>query len=325
MGHILPNFYAIDFIPGNHDRLCNLYGSLRQKVGEALGVTSPEESFGHVYDDIKFGNEYRVFARHGHEFDPWNYEGTTNYTDSDYAHVPIGDLIVSEIIARIPYTVMKYAGDTVPQEQKEELLRNLQEVDNVRPTAAVLNWLFFQVSQKPYLKEAINKAVEEIAANFLELPYFKKWCNKHGGLFSFGMAAKLKAALEIAEHFDLSTAETVADILSKIPGSGEIMDYFLNSEKKIDDAASGFLKNSSDYSCVLFGHTHNPIQMPVCVGKNGIEQIYINTGTWRERYIKGSLNGFAGLKYLTYAVFYTQKENPNQPYETWTGALKEER
>jgi hypothetical protein len=34
-------------------------------------------------------------------------------------------------------------------------------------------------------------------------------------------------------------------------------------------------------------------------------------------------SGFIGLKYLTYAVFYSQDENPDQFFETWTGTLKE--
>lgn len=312
------------YIPGNHDRLCNVYGSLRKKVRDSLGIKGFAEPFEHKYDDAVHGNKYKVFARHGHEFDPWNYEGTADYTDEDYARVPIGDLIVSEIIARIPYTVMKYVGNSVPPEQKEDLLRNLQEVDNVRPAAAVLNWLFFQVSQKPRLKNAINKSVEEISANLLKLPYFQEWYDKHGGIFSLGMAAELKAALKIAERFNFGSADKMIDFLKKIPGSGAIIDYITNSEKKITSAAMDFLKNNPGYRSFLLGHTHNPLQMPACVNKNGMGQIYINTGTWREKYVQGSVGGFIGLKYLTYCVFYTPEENLGQPYETWTGALKEE-
>src|SRR5208337_1334048 len=97
-------------------------------------------------------NTYKVFARHGHEFDPWNYEGTTTWKDSDYAQVPIGDLIACEIASRIPYTIMKNVDNSVPDNQKPALLRNLQEVDNVRPFSSILNWLFYQVSENPQLK-----------------------------------------------------------------------------------------------------------------------------------------------------------------------------
>jgi len=72
------------------------------------------------------------------------------------------------------------------------------------------------------------------------------------------------------------------------------------------------------------GHTHNSLQIPIRVTSDGLDQIYINTGTWRKRYIQGTNSGFIGLKYLTYAVFYTEDEKPHQFFETWTGPFKEE-
>jgi hypothetical protein len=63
--------------------------------------------------------------------------------------------------------------------------------------------------------------------------------------------------------------------------------------------------------------------MPVRVTSGGLDQGYINTGTWRKRYIQGTVGGFIDLEYLTFAVFYTQDENPSQFFETWTGTLKE--
>jgi len=68
-----------------------------------------------VYDDLDYGNKYGVLARHGHEYDVWNYEGSDNFNDSDYAQVPIGDLITTEIAARLPCTVLKYVGNALPQ------------------------------------------------------------------------------------------------------------------------------------------------------------------------------------------------------------------
>ncbi len=54
-----------------------------------------------------------------------------------------------------------------------------------------------------------------------------------------------------------------------------------------------------------------------------LEQIYLNTGTWRERYIKGQAGGFVGLKHLTYTIIYSEQENASQRFEAWTGSLKE--
>ena len=56
------------YIPGNHDRLCHVYETSREKVSSILGIPG-SNSFPHAYDDMQYGNKYRVFARYGHEFD----------------------------------------------------------------------------------------------------------------------------------------------------------------------------------------------------------------------------------------------------------------
>ncbi len=120
------------YIPGNHDRLCNIFDSLRDKVRAGLGMPPDMAPFPHSYDDLQYSNRYGVFARHGHEFDQWNYEGTTNYTNADYAQVPIGDPITTELVASLPYTIMNYVKQMtppLPAGQLTELERNLQEID----------------------------------------------------------------------------------------------------------------------------------------------------------------------------------------------------
>jgi hypothetical protein len=71
------------------------------------------------------------------------------------------------------------------------------------------------------------------------------------------------------------------------------------------------------------GHTHNALEVPISASESGMDQVYFNTGTWRKRYTQGRSNGFIGTKYLTYTIFYTEKENGDQMFETWTGSLQE--
>ena len=59
------------YIPGNHDRLCNKYSTLREKVRKNLGIKPAKGRFAHYFQDTAYG----VFARHGHEYDIYNYEG----------------------------------------------------------------------------------------------------------------------------------------------------------------------------------------------------------------------------------------------------------
>ncbi|MCX6088791.1 MAG: metallophosphoesterase, partial [Candidatus Atribacteria bacterium] len=77
------------YIPGNHDRLCNKYPKLKDKIRKELGITKTADRFEHFFQDVNYG----VFARHGHEFDKINYEGSLTYSYEDYMRVPIGDPI----------------------------------------------------------------------------------------------------------------------------------------------------------------------------------------------------------------------------------------
>lgn len=301
------------YIPGNHDRLCNIYPSLRKKVRDALGITGGDEPFAHYCEDKAYG----VYALHGHEFDEWNYEGTANRSESDYNQVPIGDLIACEIISRIPYTIMKNVPPSMP---RENLKQNLQEIDNIRPFSAIFKWLFYQVRESRQLQQIIDGSLRQIAENFDSLQFLPKWYRRHDKFLSFDMADEMQALVKVFEHFNINAAEDLIKIYSRIFGASNSPD---SSDEGLNKAATAFLSRTSDYNYLVMGHTHNPLQMPVRVTSEGEEQIYINTGTWRKKFAQGTSGGFVGLKYLTYAVFYNRAENPKQCFETWTGALQE--
>ena len=137
------------YIPGNHDRLVNKYSSLRGKVCDRLGIPlawhNPANPFPHEYDDLRYG----VFARHGHEFDIYNYESGTSYTLPDYQRVPIGDPITTELVARLPYEVDVYLESRgMPLNEGEPIKVRLQEIENVRPLGATIEWLLYQLQQE---------------------------------------------------------------------------------------------------------------------------------------------------------------------------------
>lgn len=316
------------YIPGNHDRLCNIFDSLREKVRINLGIKPVnKDKFLHVFNDK---DVYKVIAWHGHEFDVMNYEGTTNYTDSDYAQVPIGDLITTEIASRFPYTIMQHVENMSPamlEEEKESLKRNLQEIENVRPYTAVFDWLFYQVSENPELKKEINESLKEIVANFNSLQYLNRWYKRHDkwNIFTSDEADKLQSVIRLFKLFDVDAAETLLKIYSKIFGSPDNLPMD-NSDKALIDSAKNFLTHTSEYRYCVMGHTHNPMQVPIRITSSAsgeLEQIYLNTGTWRKRYIKGEAGGFIGLKHLTYTIIYSEEENASQRFEAWTGSLKE--
>jgi UDP-2,3-diacylglucosamine pyrophosphatase LpxH len=314
------------YIPGNHDRLCNMFDSLRTKVREALGIPPSTDPFPHVYDDKQFAVQYGVFARHGHEYDTFNYEGSTNYADADYEQVPIGDLITTEIAARLPYTILKHVDKTnpLPPDERASLQRNLEEIEDVRPLSAIFQWLFYQVHENPQIKNEINEAVREIAENFNNLDFVKYWYKRHHdwNIFFPSEADKLHAAISMCKLFQIDACEELMRIFSKIFGSSNSLSM-PDGDQALIQQAQDFLSRRSDYRYVVMGHTHNALQVPINVTSDGREQVYLNTGTWRQRNVQGRTHGFIGLKSLTYTLFYSSKENGAQNFETWTGSLNE--
>ncbi len=99
----------IIYVVGNHDRLCNLYPSVRNNLQKILGLTMNSRTVSgdvngewrYLYD---FKDEtYGVYARHGHQFDAWNYGGRNDYTPEGHLQAPIGDVLTTEFAAKIPW------------------------------------------------------------------------------------------------------------------------------------------------------------------------------------------------------------------------------
>ena len=312
------------YIPGNHDRLCNLFPSLRKKVRENLGMEGGAEPFPHVYDDADYDNQYAVWARHGHEYDIWNYEGSDGLSEADYAQIPIGDLITTEITARLPYTLVQSLQNTLSPQPLCHLRRHLEEVENVRPPTAIFDWLFFQAKAHPEIKDKMGEALKGIVENFNNLPYLQRWYKRHDqwNLFTFDEADRLQTGLRMFKFLDLESVEGLLRLYTKIFGTPDAMPME-NADQALMDKAKEFLTHQSDYRYCILGHTHNPMQVPIRITSKGIEQMYLNTGTWRAKHTKGLSGGFITLKNLTYTIVYSKKENPHQELETWTGSLKE--
>ncbi len=310
------------YVPGNHDRLCQKYPSLRVKVRKTLGMEPSEEPFKPYFKDASYG----VFARHGHEFDKFNYEGGISYTLEDYLRTPIGDPITTELVAKIPWKVMQHkVVKALPLEQQQALKRNLQNIENVRPLSATIAWLLYQVKQNLRLKEAIEESVDQVVEEFNALPYVKQWYRHHDKWTDFwDEADKIQAVLFLLEKFRLFSLERLLPLYQKVQKVFE--------KDELAQAAQGeFLHLAPEFRYVVYGHTHEPKNVALrvihapeqeCADQ---ELVYLNTGTWRIRYHK-CLEGldFIGWKNMTYVVFYLPEERGTTfpTFSTWTGALK---
>lgn len=312
------------YIPGNHDRLCNRWESLRQQVCDCLGILkrwhNPAKPFYHDFPDTRYG----VYARHGHEFDHYNYEGTSAFSLQDYQAVPIGDPITTELIARLPYELGRRL-DPLPwltPEDKVVLKRNFQEVDNVRPFAAVIEWLLYQVrtqgERDVRLKNLIEDTVDDVINRFNDLHFVQSWYDRHDKwLNPFDRADKIQAVLYLLEHFKIFPHDKLLSLAM------EAVEFFLQDDLKEAAPEEPVLIDPA-FRYVVYGHTHDPLVVALRIRK-GNEQLYLNTGTWRTRYVKAERDGsFISWHNLTYLIFYRDDERPGREahFETWTGTLK---
>jgi UDP-2,3-diacylglucosamine pyrophosphatase LpxH len=312
------------YLPGNHDRLVNQYGSLRGKLCDCLGILpdwqDPKNFFPHTYEDPAYG----VFARHGHEYDKFNYEGGISYTELDYQRVPIGDPITTELVSRLPYALgRRLEGISwLTPEEKASIKRNFQEIENVRPLSATVEWLLYQVSQSRPLKEVIEDTVQEVVDQFDNLDFVKKWYTRHDKWTDWrDDADKIQALLFLLRNFKLYSTEKLWDLAMRAKNLFVQDDLLLAAPQE-------YVHLDSRIRYVVYGHTHDPLLSAVSSTPSApypLERVYLNTGTWRGRYFKATQDdSFIFWKNMTYVIFYREGErgNPYPVFETWTGALK---
>jgi UDP-2,3-diacylglucosamine pyrophosphatase LpxH len=305
------------YFPGNHDRLINQWDSLRKKVCDNLGLShNPQVDFPHFQPFTDYG----VFARHGHEFDSYNYEGGPTFNPQDYQQVPIGDPITTELISRLPFELKnRLNAITIPQTDKDRIVKNFQEIDNVRPLGAVVQWLLYQVVDKPqWLINLIEATVDSVIKHFNGLDFVKDWFARHDKwLDPFDEADQIQIALFILEKFNVFSLDKLFSLAAKARAL-KLKDPLLDAAP--DEPAL----ITPDINYVVYGHTHEPLVAPIRT-RNNQGQLYLNTGTWRSRYQKAIRdNSFISWKNMTYVIFYNPDERPGRQadYETWTGTLK---
>lgn len=320
----------LKYLPGNHDRLINRkeYVKLRQKVRECLGLftktqdqPSPEAQ-DQTFEHLIFEPDYGVLARHGHEFDCYNYEGGTSFTQDDYQRVPIGDPITTELIARLPFELRRRleAETTYDSKKVAAVIRNFQEIENVRPFSAVIEWLLYQVEKQNWIKDIIEDTVDAVIKRFHGLKFVKAWYDRHDKwLDPFDEADKIQAVLYLLEKFKVFPSEKLLSLAIKA--------HSFFSRDELLEAAPEEFHFDSRVRYVVHGHTHEPLVTPIRTTRDGKEHVYLNTGTWRRRYQKSYRDrSFVNWKNMTYLIFYKPEERDASfpVFETWTGTLKTE-
>jgi UDP-2,3-diacylglucosamine pyrophosphatase LpxH len=316
----LPVNPKIIYVPGNHDRLCCRYRSLQEKVCSCLGISDHQDNFRHYFEDVEYG----VFARHGHEYDIFNFEGGYPFTEEAYMRVPIGDVITAELVVKIPWQIMQNDEmKNLPERERKMIRSNLEAIDNVRPLSAVIEWLIYNVKNSPHLRGVIEDTIDEVIREFNKLVFVKKWYEGREKKREFFSAEdRIKAVLFLFEKFKVFSFKKFMPLLDRVKKSRLVKDRLL------EGALAEYAHLDERIRYIVYGHTHIPLQVALrtAIGHNDQkEEVYLNTGTWRPRYQKNREGiGFIGWKNLSYVIFYRKDERamPFPTFETWNGTLK---
>lgn len=311
------------YIPGNHDRLCAQFPSLLHKAQQALGATRGPVR--HAYRDPRYG----VLARHGHEWDVFNYEGSAALSDEDYILVPIGDVVTTELVARLPYAIMRHPKiQSLPEATQKALRRNLQQIENVRPLHATLHWLFYQIQQHEWLRDVVEDAIDDVVAHFNDLPFVRDWYRRHDRWPNpLDEADQIQAVLFLLDKFRVTRMGGLLALAEALKG--------IRPRPAEEAARKELAEAGPDVYYLVYGHTHQPTQVPMQIGQAAdgkpMERVYLNTGCWGTRHVEAADGGFVSWKQMAYVFFHAEDEDllPGEDrrgfpsFETWSATLKE--
>jgi len=320
------------YVPGNHDSAVNEHAYLRRRVRELLGMPQGEEPFPRYVLD----REHGLFARHGHEFDRLNFEGSEAYAagelfvpEEDFHRLPIGDVMACEYAAKIAPLAASYLPEDHPY--RARIAERLRDVVDVRPLTGMVRWVMWQVAQTDKdTRECVNRAMREAAQSVHDLQFTKEWYARHDK-FGWDQADDFQALLRLLRTFkplNYNRILSVADKISSFKGGRDKYAIAAAEDfRRLDSHPDG-----KDVYYVMYGHTHNAKQVPIqVIGEPPIERyrVYFNTGTWRptHRLLLGG-DGFASWKEITYALLYRPGEIVSGGHvmdypalESWTGTV----
>ena len=320
------------YVPGNHDSIVNEHPQLRRRVREVLGMAPGDGLFQRFF----FDQEHGLFARHGHEFDVLNFEGSEAYRagellipEEDYHVMPIGDPMACEYAAKIAPLSQHYLREDHPN--RARIAERLRDVVDVRPLTGMVRWVNWQVSEMDDdSKACVNRAMNEAAQSVHDLPFTKDWYKKHDRI-GWDEADSFQAFLRLLRSFKMLNLDRTLKLADKFAEfQGKTDRYALAAAEDFKRLQSH--PGGDDIYYVMYGHTHAARQAPIGVvgdPPNERYRVYFNTGTWRptHRMLLGG-DGFASWKEITYALVYRPGEIVSGGHtadypalESWTGTV----
>ncbi len=314
------------FVPGNHDRLYCVDERVRARTRELLGLYDGEVVG--LSEHLYRSTEYALVARHGHEFDVWNFEGFRKdqnhfvFDENAYQKVPIGDCITTELVVKLPKRVGELLRGHVRPLVAEGVYQHLQNIENVRPVTAAIPWIWheagaigdsdyvpgtgeaWQDDERNHVIEAVTEAAGEVAREFTELPFVTHWLKERDG-WGWDEADELQA---LAGLLKLGVGmRELSSLMKTYDGFQRFAASHTDPQREAAFLEPGL--ETPDYHYVAYGHTHEFEQAALKV-VDGHEKVYLNSGTWRSRYfLADNREDFVEWKEMTYLVFFGVEED----------------
>jgi UDP-2,3-diacylglucosamine pyrophosphatase LpxH len=274
----------IHYIPGNHDRLLNSSLLIRHLTQIELGLPKSDNHFDHQFI-LRTENQDRVLVRHGHEYDPTNFNTSyklakiipTFIDPAEYDKPVLGDVITTEFAAKLPLLFRRYYSDENISNMPDLGLvyRRMLEFDNVRPGNALLNFLF----STPGLSKAdVWKMTEPVLIQLMNefagienIDYYLKKFSGASRVMTqlFGPLLKLRP-WRLGLPYGLGQA-LVLPVSSKSKLGSPIA--MVSKEESLQSG-------NSSIQCIVSGHTHYPVVELLQV-EGDHEKYYLNSGTFR--------------------------------------------
>jgi len=323
------------YIPGNHDRLCNLYPSVRDAIHQALGISVTKNTVEGDpnaewwYRSNYFDETHGVYARHGHQYDIWNFGGGNDYTRQGHLQTPIGDVFTTEFAVKIPW-MLDSLRKKYPEVTKK-MVESTKDIDNVRPLSIVMEWIYYRLKKEDLgeVRKAFNEAFDRVVRELLDNQLIQQWRSPH---------THIDEALRLASNrwiswlpkglVDMLDAEDMLPLVMGMTGGPDDPEKDIYTQAAFNES---IWREDQEIRFVLYGHTHVPLQRPL-EGEGGREVFYINTGTWRNRIYRtvglDRAHNFVDLKQMTYTTIFREdedtrgKEAGTLSFDIWTGTKK---
>ena len=262
---------------------------------------------------------YGVHARHGHEWDPhchgWKFHNEVlergnphgPFDDATYKVMAAGEVVTAELMSGLVFRVQQAVG---PDAEGAELIRQLRDVNNLRPIHTVFRWLeWMGGAQTRRYYPALHQALRESLDGVINSSLGKHWDKLN--------RQTLPLTGDLIDHLQdvkrLAMGKTFEEFRGRVHTLAPLADLVLDERHdRYLDGAIQEMKDEKDEGIqfIFYGHTHVAKREYLSGKPDGSGRIYVNTGTWLPL-ICPARDGvsFASAKQITMVFAYADDED----------------